>query len=291
MASSTKLVLLTMLLYSAAAAGEIAITGDDMDCWHPTWSPDGKHLAFVSGTDYYSTDIWIQALEGGAAINLTNDPDRDYEPVWSPDGKYIAYESSYQASPAIRIINVATGEKTYLTDGESSFCEKPCWSPDSQWVAYMRETWTGNDIVKTCITDGKTINLTNDDNTNEHPTWSKDGTTIAFNAHGGLGLSFIPANGGAAKHLCLISLGYPSWSPTNDYILGTDDFYGNLAKYVFCTEAIDYITTNHDRHYNPEESPDGTMIAFDRDGKIWVWLAANRLIVPSSLGKIKAGYH
>jgi Tol biopolymer transport system component len=288
--SSTKtlLIFLYTFIFCAAINDEICITGDDMgDSWHPTWSPDGKRLAFVSGEDYYATDIWIKALDGGPAINLTNDPDRDYDPVWSPDGKYIAYESSYQASPAIRIVDVATGEKTYLTDGYNSFCEMPCWSPDSQWVAYMKETWTGNDIVKTCVTDSTTINLTNDDNTNEHPTWSKDGTVLAFEAHGGLGLSFIPAKGGPAKHLCLIFLDYPNWSPTNAYIIGGGT---NLVKYMFCTEALDYITTGNRQYFNPEESPDGTNIAFDRLGEIWLLHGPSHLIVPSTLGKIKANY-
>jgi Tol biopolymer transport system component/DNA-binding winged helix-turn-helix (wHTH) protein len=58
----------------------------------PTFSPDGRRLAFASNRDG-NFDIWVQPLEGGDPIQLTNDPADDTQPDWSPDGNWIIFRS------------------------------------------------------------------------------------------------------------------------------------------------------------------------------------------------------
>jgi len=57
----------------------------------PTWSPDGKHIAFTD-TDY---NLWYVNLETTAATRVDTDgfahPNRTMNPVWSPDSKWITY--------------------------------------------------------------------------------------------------------------------------------------------------------------------------------------------------------
>src|SRR5262245_11744686 len=54
----------------------------------PTWSPDGKRLAFsLFGS------IWTVNAEGGAANQLTTSTGYHAHPAWSPSGNRIAFVS------------------------------------------------------------------------------------------------------------------------------------------------------------------------------------------------------
>lgn len=56
------------------------------------WSPDGKHLAFISDRDG-GTQIWIIPTDGGEARRVTDVPTGAGAPLWSPDGRWIAFTS------------------------------------------------------------------------------------------------------------------------------------------------------------------------------------------------------
>jgi len=55
--------------------------------YEPSWSPDGKHIAFNIGND---AGIFIMDADGSNIRQFTSD--RDYEPCWSPDGRQIVFE-------------------------------------------------------------------------------------------------------------------------------------------------------------------------------------------------------
>ena len=56
---------------------------------NPTWSPDGRAIAF-SAVFGGLTDLFVYDLETATA-RLTNDPFTDLQPAWSPDGRTIAF--------------------------------------------------------------------------------------------------------------------------------------------------------------------------------------------------------
>ena len=60
---------------------------------HPTWSPDGKRLAFESDQGG-STQIYVIGVDGGEAQPLSSISTEASQPVWSPDGRYIAFISA-----------------------------------------------------------------------------------------------------------------------------------------------------------------------------------------------------
>jgi dipeptidyl aminopeptidase/acylaminoacyl peptidase len=56
----------------------------------PKWSPDGKHIAFVSVRDSHSF-ISVYDFDGGSIRYLAPSVDKDSMPRWSPDGKWVVF--------------------------------------------------------------------------------------------------------------------------------------------------------------------------------------------------------
>lgn len=58
----------------------------------PTWSPDGRYIAYrsIRGGNH---DVYTYDLETGVERRLTDHPDLDIEPSWSPDGEWIVFPS------------------------------------------------------------------------------------------------------------------------------------------------------------------------------------------------------
>jgi dipeptidyl aminopeptidase/acylaminoacyl peptidase len=59
----------------------------------PRWSPDGKFLAFVRGTDAGGAQLFMMSMAGGDSFQFTSLPRGAGGPIWSPDGKWIAFSS------------------------------------------------------------------------------------------------------------------------------------------------------------------------------------------------------
>ena len=70
------------------------LTFDEGDDRNPTWSPDGRFIAFsrpcTGGTDYEVTDIWVMRCDGSGAQRLTQTLHRAVSPTWSPRGEATA---------------------------------------------------------------------------------------------------------------------------------------------------------------------------------------------------------
>ena len=79
-----------MALEAAAKPREIA------DGWQPSWSPDGKSLAFVTWSARTSGDVWTVALDGSAPQKISSASDYYTYPVFTPEGSQVLVERSPQ---------------------------------------------------------------------------------------------------------------------------------------------------------------------------------------------------
>jgi TolB protein len=49
---------------------------------HPTWSPDGRQIAFYSNRYIGRRQIWVMNADGTDVRNLSDNPYSDWDPVW-----------------------------------------------------------------------------------------------------------------------------------------------------------------------------------------------------------------
>nr|WP_198939281.1 Tol-Pal system beta propeller repeat protein TolB [Motiliproteus sp. MSK22-1] len=135
----------------------------------PSWSRDGKNLAYVS-FETGRPSIFIQNVATGQRQRITAFRGLNGAPAWSPDGKRLAITLSKDGNPEIYIIDIATRNLRRLTRHYGIDTE-PSWSSD------------GGSIIFTSNRGGKpqiySIDLSN--NWIERLTFEGD-----YNARGGL---------------------------------------------------------------------------------------------------------
>lgn len=85
-----------IFIINSDGTGEQRLTNEDTLEWFPTWSPDGKLLAFESDRVDRS-DIWTINIETKELRRLTRTNQLTTEPSWSPDGKFIAYRKALRS--------------------------------------------------------------------------------------------------------------------------------------------------------------------------------------------------
>jgi Tol biopolymer transport system component len=153
---------------------------------YPSWSPDGKHIAFDSDRENGTPAIYVMNDDGTNVMRLTKQGSKASEthPVWSPDGKKIAFvrhESESNQKSALYTMNPDGTHITQLTHSYQKQSDAPSWSPDSQQIAYHAEQ-DGNLGIYTMDADGSNRkNITHNKNSDEGmPVWSPFGDKIAF---------------------------------------------------------------------------------------------------------------
>lgn len=157
----------------------------------PTWSPDGKHIAFSSreaGASYGY--IYAIGVDGTGLTALTKGEVRDSAPSWSSNGKQIAFmrETCCGSGSTVADIYVMNADGTHvtrLTQGERPD-GNPAWSPDGQYIAWMTEEGDAqNPIGKMAImnadgTNQTTIPLDISVSIGYQPAWSPDSQQLMF---------------------------------------------------------------------------------------------------------------
>lgn len=65
------------------------LTASETPEFHPSWSPDGKQIAFITWTAKQAGQVWIAGANGGAPRQITSVVGYYSHPVFTPDGKSV----------------------------------------------------------------------------------------------------------------------------------------------------------------------------------------------------------
>ena len=126
------------------------LTNDPHDDRYPSWSPDGKRIAFASsrvafnGKIPQSLEIYVMDADGGNEHRLTENRVHDTFPSWSPDGERIAFYSNRDGNWEIYVMDTDGGNQQNLTNHPEAD-EDPAWfnSPFSVSPAGKKFTMWG----------------------------------------------------------------------------------------------------------------------------------------------------
>ena len=147
----------------------------------PSWSPDGKKVAYVS-FERKNAAIYVQTLATGERARVAEFPGINGAPAWSPDGTRLALTLSKDGSPDIYVLNLSTRAVTKLTKSFSIDTE-PSWSPDGSHIAFTSDRGGKPQIYIVSSKGGDEKRLTFSGSYNARASFSPDGKSLVM-VHG-----------------------------------------------------------------------------------------------------------
>jgi Tol biopolymer transport system component len=263
-------------------------TSEEVGHVAPTWSPDGKKIAFqnIVRTKF---DIRVVNLESKQMNWITSDFFSNIRPAWSRSGKYI-YFSSYRSGGIniwrmpVKSDGSSGGSPEQVTTGAGQDVEVAV-SPDRSRLAYATlgqnaDIWRLPVNPQTGLPTGTPEAVITTTREDSRGAWSPDAKSIAFNSdragHMNIWLFSI-----ADMNSRQLTSGHggdfqPNWSPDQKKIAFFSSRSGlpNIWALDVGSGAIRRLTWNSAVNVNPFFSPDGNFIAYqsDQSGRLEVWV-------------------
>ncbi len=262
----------------------------------PTWSPDGRFIAYSSDRSG-NFDIWVQPVGEGDPVQVTKAPAHDWQPDWSPDGNRLVFRSEREGG-GLFVAPALGGNERKI----SSFGYRPRWSPDGSQILFSTSllwVWETSKVYVVSL-DGSAPREVLREFLPEFITppqvaWHPDGQRVSlWGDHRQLGASFwtLPVAGGTPVRSVLtkrveqqlkeasVTFSDFLWAPSGRaiYFAGTAQGVKNLWRVEVDPQTLDWIagperlTIGAGLDSDLALSPDGKRLAFTtRTERTRVW--------------------
>jgi Tol biopolymer transport system component/DNA-binding winged helix-turn-helix (wHTH) protein len=256
----------------------------------PAWSPDGRYIAYVRGSQFKDENgVFLIPALGGVARRLYSLKDTNICAGldWSPDGKSILIPLNIALKDpcALYLISVDTLEIKQLTQPPAGYQGdgRPAFSPDGRNVAFNRNSNVyASELYVTPSAGGEAKQLTFDNRETIGAAWTADSSHIIFASKrsGSFGLWKVPASGGTLEPVAVgaenaldPSIALHGNRLAYTHKLGDTNIWRlDLHPHGPATPTRLISSTRLD--HNPSLSPNGKRIVFesDRSGSRELWL-------------------
>ena len=144
----------------------VQITDGPYDDRAPVWSPDGRHVAFVSNRtpepdSNANTDVFLVAAKAGEQPRaLTTSPGGDASPAFTPDGRFVVYEAGgdpkdiWYATTDVAAVPVDGGAPRVLTPGLDRNVSGPTPTPDGRAILFLLEDQGNSHLARVPVGGG-----------------------------------------------------------------------------------------------------------------------------------------
>jgi len=143
----------------------------------PSWSPDGRKLAYVS-FERGNSSIYVQDIATGGRELLTSFRGINSAPSFSPDGRRLALSLSRSGNPEIYVMDLGSKQLTQLTN-HFGIDTEPTWAADGSSVYFTSDRGGRPQIYQVPASGGSASRVTFQGNYNAKATVSYDGKKIA----------------------------------------------------------------------------------------------------------------